>query len=79
MGLLVLRKRRRALGDIISQVRAVMLCHIIARVRTAPALITTAQRETTIPTPAKKDTQAPTNLGGKLWKEKATRGPSHLL
>jgi len=56
-----------------------MLRRIIAQVRTALVGITTAQRETTIPTPAKKDTQAPTNLGGKSWKEKAARGPLHLL
>jgi len=43
-----------------------MLRRIIAQVRTALVGITTAQRETTIPTPAKRDTQAPTNLGGKL-------------
>ena len=56
-----------------------MLRRTIAQVRTAAVGITTAQRETTIPTPAKMDTQAPINLGGKSWKEKAARGPSHLL
>ena len=43
-----------------------MLRRIIAQARTAPVGITTAQRETTIPTPAKRDTQAPTNINSKL-------------
>ena len=66
-------------GVITNRARGDILCRTIAQARTAPVGITTAQRETTIPTPAKKDTQAPTNLGGKSWKEKAARGHSYLL
>ena len=78
LDLLVLQKRH-AFGVTINRARGDILCRTIAQVRTAAVGITTAQRETTIPTPAKMDTQAPINLGGKSWKEKAARGPSHLL